>query len=139
MKLQESYAMENNFLGSWENIGYKSPAGNASGDGSTTNFKYTAPTVEDSAKTIDAGFLASNAVALNDCKISTGSWSVKSEFDEQSGNVTATASVSGTGCEELTPSFDKISIKATSKTGNKHNCFIQKFYKRSPLRGPFSF
>lgn len=113
--------MENNSLGLWKDIGYKSPAGNSTGNASTTNFNYSAPTAANAAK-LDAGFTAENIVGLNDCTKNNGKWIVASEVNASNGNVVSQATVTGTNCVELTPSFEKISTgsisnKPSDKTG----------------------
>lgn len=105
--------MENNSLGLWKDIGYKSPAGNSTGDASTTNFKYSAPTAANAAQ-LAAGFTAENIVGLNDCAKNGGKWIVASEVNASNGNVVSQAKVTGANCVELTPSFEKISTGSIS-------------------------
>lgn len=98
MKLQEAYAVEQNKLGNWSEIGYKDPSGSSSG-GSTSNFTYT------SAETAGA-WGAYNKVGMNDCAINTSAvWTVSSEFTASTGNVVSTPAVSVDACKNLTPNF----------------------------------
>ena len=98
MKLQEAYAVEQNKLGNWAEIGYKDPSGSSTG-GSTSNFTYTNATAEGS-------WGAYNTVGMNDCKIATGAvWTVTSVFTSSTGNVVSTPAVSDANCKNLTPNF----------------------------------
>lgn len=109
VKLQEAYASEQDTIGSWEKIGYKSPAG-LSTSGSTTNFTYAPGTLG----TDD--WKATSLVGLNDCTKGK-TWKVASSYVVNTGNVTFTATGPGTGCDELTPNFNKIGHVATAATG----------------------
>ena len=101
VKLQEAYASEQDKIGTWADIGYKSPAGK-SVSAYTTNFTYAPGTT---AGTDD--WSATSRVGLNDC--TKGSvWKVGASYASTSGNVTFTAAGPGTGCDDLTPNFDKI-------------------------------
>ena len=111
MKLQDAYASEANKAGTWKNIGYVAPGASAAGDkGETTNFTYTGSIAadvdikDDMADQANA-WLASNNVALNDCKISTGAWTITVKAASNGNSLTYEAT---TACGELTPSFDKI-------------------------------
>lgn len=100
VKLQEAYASEQDKIGTWSDIGYKSPAGKSE-SASTTNFTYAPGT----AGTDD--WSATSLVGLNDC--TKGSiWKVGASYASSSGNVTFTAAGPGDGCDELTPNFNKI-------------------------------
>lgn len=101
VKLQEAYASEQDKIGTWTDIGYKSPAGKSE-SASTINFAYAPGTT---AGTDD--WSATSLVGLNDC--TKGSvWTVGASYASTSGNVTFTAAGPGTGCDDLTPNFNKI-------------------------------
>lgn len=109
VKLQEAYASEQDKIGSWTDIGYKSPAG-LSTSGSTTNFTYAPGTT---AGTDD--WSATSLVGLNDC--SKGSiWKVGATYASTSGNVTFVAAGPGVGCDDLTPNFNKIGAVGSATT-----------------------
>lgn len=110
MKLQEAYASEQDKIGSWTEIGYKSPAGKSE-SASTTNFTY-APGAANGTWT------ATSIVGLNDCA-KGGVWSITAAYASTTGNVTSTPAISGTGCEKLTPNFKKIGNGAASTGGNQ--------------------
>lgn len=113
VKLQEAYASEQDKIGSWTEIGYKSPAGSST-SGSTTNFTY-APGAANGTWT------ATSIVGLNDCA-KGGVWSITAAYASTTGNVTSTPAISGTGCEELTPNFKKIGNGAATRgTGTNQN------------------
>ena len=121
MKLQEVYASEQNSIGNWDAIGYKDPSGGTgSTSGSTTNFDY----INDANG--NAHWKAAAKVGLNDCKIGTV-WALKSEYESNTGNVTAQASftANGDGCTVagLTPNFCKI----CNKTGGS-GCNYSQYY-----------
>ena len=117
VKLQQAYISEAVKLGSWEMIGYKGPGANtkggATGGGTstTTNFDYkdansfTNKTV--AIGTTLAGFTATNKPVLNDCAAG-GTWVMTMTGNAGDTDATFTASVTGNGCEELTPSFKNI-------------------------------
>ena len=111
IKLQDAYASESNKAGTWKNIGYVAPGATAAGSsGKTTNFEYAGAIASDvvitsSAPSNSEGWKANNLVALNDCKIKTGAWTVKVSAATNGNSLTYAAS---TACEELTPSFTKI-------------------------------
>lgn len=101
VKLQEAYASEQDKIGTWKDIGYKSPAGE-SVEASTTNFKYTPG---------DSSWTAKSIVGLNDCA-KGGKWMITAAYAASTGNVTSTPSIEGTDCEALTPNFKKIGTGA---------------------------
>ncbi|WP_308604164.1 hypothetical protein [uncultured Fibrobacter sp.] len=107
MKLQESYYAETAKVGSWDDIGYKLSGTAGTGDEvSTPNFKFSsaAPTNEDGSKT--AALVAESLVGLNDC--AKGSeWTVT--VSEVTGALQTVASISGSGCDVLTPNFKQLS------------------------------
>lgn len=103
VKLQEAYASEQDKIGSWTEIGYKSPAGQ-SVEASTTNFKYTPG---------DNTWTATSIVGLNDCA-KGGTWSITAAYAASTGNVTSTPAISSTDCEALTPNFKKIGTGAAA-------------------------
>lgn len=111
MKLQEAFAVEQNKLGTWAEIGYKDPSGSSTG-GSTSNFTYVASTTPG---TNDWG--AYNIVGMNDCPIATASvWVIQSTFTSSSGNVVSTPSVSNANCKNLTPNFCAIGAGCATGT-----------------------
>lgn len=103
VKLQEAYASEQDKIGTWADIGYKSPAGKSEED-STTNFKYTPG---------DNSWTATSLVGLNDC-VKGGTWSVTAAYAASTGNVTSTPDITGDNCETLTPNFKKIGTGAAA-------------------------
>ncbi len=109
MKLQDAYASEANKYGTWKSIGYVAPGAAAAGSsGQTTNFDYSgAITADDDVTKANAteGWLANNRVALNDCAIGKGDWTIKLTAQANGNSLKYAAS---TGCSELTPSFEKI-------------------------------
>ena len=110
MKLQETYAMEQNKVGTWAEIGYKSPGAGAT-DSSTTNFGYTQG---------DAGtWIATSKAALNDCKMGS-TWNVTTTYTTSTGNLKTAASGDVTNCiTPLTPNFCAIATdgKCTTSEG----------------------
>ena len=114
VKLQEVFAAEQTTIGNWDQIGYKDPSGGTgSTSGSTTNFNY----INDISG--NAHWKAASAVGLNDCQIGTV-WAIKSEYESNTGNVTAQASFTKNGDKctiaGLTPNFCKVGNK-TGGTG----------------------
>lgn len=101
VKLQEAYASEQDKIGTWKEIGYKSPAGKSE-EASTTNFKYAPGTTAET----DA-WSATSLVGLNDCEKGK-IWKVGASYASSSGNVTFTAVGPGDDCDDLTPNFNKI-------------------------------
>ena len=94
MHLQDSYFAEMNAVGDKDQIGYKAPA--------STVFSYDVTVVSEKAT-----FAATNSeTALNDCEKDAGTWSVESEAGSK--GLKHEASVTGTGCGVLTPSFTSI-------------------------------
>ena len=101
VKLQESYAAENNNVGTWAQIGYKGPGAQFSNSSKSSTFTYA-------QGTSGAGtWVATTTVDLNDCHMNS-TWSVTSQYS--SGNITTTATISDpTNCRApLTPNFCKI-------------------------------
>ena len=84
--------------GTWKAIGYKDPSGNDGSGGSTANFTY-------SQGNQNASWEATNSSKLNDCA-SGGKWSANFAASNLE---TPNTSISGDNCEELTPSFKKLS------------------------------
>lgn len=107
VKLQEAYAVENNGLGTWNQIGYKDPSGSDQG-GSTSNFTYTNATTAGS-------WGAFNKVGMNDCAIhTTAVWTITSVFTASTGNVVSTPAVSDDACKNLTPNFCAIGARCAT-------------------------
>jgi len=118
VKLQEAYISESAVAGNWKLIGYMAPnqTSATATSSTTTNFKYEQVDFGESAKVTDlageSGWKASNIVALNDCTVASGvgacSWEIQL-FGESNGNgVTYGAKMTGSGAEQLTPSFGKL-------------------------------
>ncbi|SHL62345.1 hypothetical protein [Fibrobacter sp. UWH4] len=114
MKLQQAFVSETGSqYGNFTIIGYSAPGKNSA----TTNFTYTNPgTYTNNTAALSgsaaAAWTATPNVKLNDCASGSGShWDVK-VMKASSGSaadaVEFSASVTGSGCEELTPSFSKI-------------------------------
>lgn len=112
MKLADVYFVENNQLGTWQQIGYNGPNGSSGSSSESTNFAYGATTYNaNNGNGSTATWGAYNKVALNDCvaKTSGDVWTVTPKVND--GSVAWTAAVSGgdTGnCGVLTPNFSKI-------------------------------
>ena len=110
VKLQQAFVSETGTdYGSFKLIGYSAPGTNSQ----TTNFTYTdeagAGTHALPTSAEDA-WKATSRVQLNDCTTG-GTWTVtiaKANGGNAADAAVFDASVSGTGCEELTPSFNKI-------------------------------
>ncbi len=101
---------ESNAVGSWKLIGYVAPGATAAGSsGTTTNFSYSGSIAADvniSSMTDQANaWLADNLVALNDCTIGSGDWTIAVSAATNGNSLTYNAT---TQCGELTPSFTKI-------------------------------
>ena len=113
VKMQQAYISEaGTVLGNYKIIGYSTP-----GEGSkTTNFDYTEATRNWNDNTVALtttatanAWQAASRVKLNDCAIGQ-TWTVSvAASSTNAGEATFTAAVpSGTGCDALTPSFEKI-------------------------------
>ena len=100
VKLQETYAVENNAIGSWSQIGYKDPSGSVTG-GSTASFTY----VPGTSSGVD-NWSAYNKVGLNDCTIKSAAvWKMGASFAASTGNVSFAPRITDTSCGILTPNF----------------------------------
>jgi len=122
VKVQLAYVNEKDSTGSWDVIGYQAPGTKSSAWlSATTTFTYadghSAATTEEISSTAKVGWVAGNNVKLNECaKVtaptagSTGStWTVKySGTAGDAGSLAFASTVSGAGCEVLTPSFKTI-------------------------------
>ena len=114
MKLQQAFVSETGSqYGNFTIIGYSAPGKNSA----TTNFTYTNPGTYTSntaalPSSATAAWTATPNVKLNDCASGSGShWDVKvmkAGTGSAADAVEFSASVTGSGCEELTPSFSKI-------------------------------
>ena len=110
VKLQQAYFSESSQYGGWELIGYVGPGDRNSAQSTyTTNFEYDgsalASNSTSTAETAGA-WKASNRAKLNDCGVSDN-WKIKlNAVSEEKDSYEAT--VTGTGCEALTPTFAKI-------------------------------
>ncbi|MBP5768264.1 MAG: hypothetical protein J6W51_04040 [Fibrobacter sp.] len=111
IKLQDAFASEANKVGTWRSIGYVAPGATAAGSsGNTTNFSYSGGITADADITTSSpsnatGWLADNLVALNDCTIGSGDWTISVSAATNGNSLTYNAT---TQCGELTPSFTKI-------------------------------
>lgn len=109
VKLQEAFFAERNVVGSWTLIGYKAPGDN----NATTNFEYSGATVADGGTTadVDGAWKAKNKTQLNECA-SGDNWTVKvspsAAGSAAAASVAFNATVTGAGCEALTPNFASI-------------------------------
>ena len=118
MKLQEAYAAENNDVGNWLDIGYKGP-----GEQSDDN-KSSSKTASFGYQGTDAKgvWVATNSVALNDCK-QNNSWVVNTSYNSNSGAIdTKVGSTKNEDCVvPLVPNFCKLatSTKCGKASSNK--------------------
>lgn len=110
IKLQETYVHEQHKGGDWHSIGYKSPAGNASGKQSSSIFEYDA-----SQNTYN--WSAKSLAPLNNCP-KARIWFVNFAFDATSNYITFWASSDdAANCiDALAPSFKNLSTSATPIT-----------------------
>ena len=111
VKLQESYAAENNAVGSWAQIGYKGPGSFVDASNSeTTSFKY-----KDNSTASVGKWEAENLVAMNDCQ-KGAKWHLETTYNSttggietKAGNAATTTGASQADCiTPLTPNFCKI-------------------------------
>lgn len=110
IKMQDTYIHEQHKGGTWQAIGYKSPAGNESGKASTTTFEYDA----------DQGtynWTASNIVGLNNCTQGK-KWFVNFLFEQSPDHAQYWASSDDVAncISSLTPNFTNIGNTATPIT-----------------------
>ena len=103
MKLADVYFTEKVELGTWAQIGYNAPNGTGGANASSTNFAYSGVEAPASGS---ATWTAANRVGLNDCAANSGSWTTTPTVSN--GSVSWAAAVTGTGCDVLTPNFEKI-------------------------------
>ena len=110
IKLQETYIHEYGKGGSWQTIGYRSPAGNSSDKASTTTFEYdaTQSTYNWSVKSI---------VKLNNCAIAN-TWFINFSYENGLNEVKFWTSADDVdNCiQSLTPNFKLLSNSATPIT-----------------------
>ena len=92
VKLQDAFFAERNIAGSWKLIGYK--------DLSDTSITAT-----------EGDWKAKNNTQLNDCA-SSDNWAIKvtptAATSDAASSITFDATVTGDGCEALTPTFSQI-------------------------------
>lgn len=110
IKMQDTYIHEQHKGGSWQAIGYKSPAGNVSGKASTTTFEYDA----------DQGtynWTASNIVSLNSC-VQGKKWFVNFLFEQSPDHAQYWVSSDDVqNCiSSLVPNFSNLSTTTTALT-----------------------
>ena len=110
IKMQDAFIHERHKGGTWQVIGYKSPAGNESGRASTSTFEYDA----------DQGtynWTASNVVGLNSCAQGK-KWFVNFNFEQSPDHTQYWASSDDVAncINSLTPSFSKLSTTNTALT-----------------------
>ena len=110
IKLQEAYVHEHHKGGNWQDIGYISPAGNASGKRSTSIFEY------DAAQSM-YNWSAKSLVPLNNCP-KAKIWFINFAFEASSSYITFWASSDDpANCiEALAPSFKNLSTTTTPIT-----------------------
>ena len=110
IKLQDSYIHEHSRSGNWQEIGYKSPAGNSTGKANSSTFEYDA-----SQSTYN--WTATSLVTLNDCtKGST--WFINYKAGSAPHHIVYWASSDNLiHClNALTPTFKNLSTTATAIT-----------------------
>lgn len=100
-KLAAAYILETGTTGSFYSIAY-TPPGGAPGalTGTTTNFTYTNPTP---ASATQSDWLATSIVALNNCAANS-TWGAVYLLTA----VRPTGTITGGGCDALTPNFTKM-------------------------------
>ncbi len=110
MKLQDAFFAERNIAGSWKLIGYKDPSGSSTG-GATTNFTYSTDLSDTAITATEGAWKAKNNTQLNDCA-SSDNWAIKvtptAATSDAASSITFDATVTGDGCEALTPTFSQI-------------------------------
>ena len=107
IKLQEVYGHERHKGGDWNDIGYKSPAGNANGKARSSIFEYD-------ASQGDYNWSAKSLKILNNCP-KAKIWFINFAFDANSNDITFWASSDDvTNCiEALVPNFKNLSTTST--------------------------
>jgi prepilin-type N-terminal cleavage/methylation domain-containing protein len=110
IKMQDTYIHEHGTGGSWQSIGYKSPAGNSTGKASTTTFEY------DAAQTT-YNWTATALVSLNNCEKGQN-WFINYASGEAAHHLKYWASSDdAANCiVALVPSFSKLSTTTTAIT-----------------------
>lgn len=110
VKLQETYLYEQHKGGDWQAIGYKSPAGNASGIANTTTFAYDA--AQDTYN-----WTAVSLVSLNRCPKGK-KWFVNYAVENNGQHIKFWASSDDVAncLVPLTPNFNKLSSTTTAIT-----------------------
>ena len=113
VKLADVYFVENNQLGTWNQIGYNGPNGSSGSSSESTTFMYGVNTYNSNTGDGNtATWGAYNKVGLNDCAAATGTddvWTVTPTVSEGSVSWAAeVASASAATCGILTPNFEKI-------------------------------
>ena len=136
MKLQDAYAAESNALGTWDKIGYSMPGSTQftyAENTSTLTVTCSSGTLNNETKKCDdkkdangkveeAGVVgsstyseawsASNTAQLNECTAGKN-WKISAQINQSgtsvsAGSVVYDATVTGTGCQALTPTFTNI-------------------------------
>ena len=110
IKLQEVHIHEHSKGGSWQSIGFKSPAGNSSGKANTPTFEY------DATQTT-YNWTATTIVALNSCKQGQ-KWFVNFSLESNTNTIKFWASSDDIGncLDALTPNFNRLSTSAVAIT-----------------------
>lgn len=110
IKLQETYIHEHSKGGTWQAIGYRSPAGNSSGKARNATFEYD-------ATQSSYNWSAENVIKLNDCAQGK-KWFVNFSMDVSTYLVQFWASSDDTvNCSDvLTPNFKLLSNAAAAIT-----------------------
>ncbi len=134
MKLQDAYAAESNAIGTWALIGYSMPGSTQftyAEDASTLTITCSTGTLNAETKkcevansdgtksegvvgtsTYSEAWSASNKAQLNDCTAGKN-WKISAKINQSGASVSAgsvvyDATVTGTGCQALTPTFTNI-------------------------------
>ena len=108
IKMQDTYIHEQHKGGTWQSIGYKSPAGNFSGKASTSTFEYD-------ADQSTYNWTASSIVGLNSCAQGK-KWFVNFLFEQSPDHAQYWVSSDDVAncISSLTPNFSKLSNTATA-------------------------
>ena len=111
VKLADVYFVENNQLGTWQQIGYNAPNGSSGAAASSTNFNYGGKGTATANTSTQATWGAYNKVGLNDCAAQNSKdiWTVVPTTNEGTVSWVAAVDDGDTGnCGILTPNFSKI-------------------------------
>ena len=111
IKLQQAYFSEASKYGGWDLIGYVGPGERNSATSTyTTNFQYSGLNLASNSTTTGAvsnAWQAYNVSKLNECQPGVN-WFINLVDAGTTERDSYTATVQGSGCEGLTPTFNKI-------------------------------